>query len=171
MGKHIAALPPTTKFATSLELFYFGEMGYVITVAMTKVSILYLYLKLSPNRTFRIMVWTLMGFVAATAFSCVIAIIFQCKPIHKAWDTSTEGKCVNQVGIFISNAGLDISQDIMAYFLPVPMLWKLNMPRKQRVALILIFVIGGFVVITGIIRLDSLKVASDSQDPTCKFQI
>lgn len=145
-------------------------MLYYVTVAMTKVSILILYIKLTPNRTFRTVVWSMMAFVLATAFSCVMADVFQCNPIRKAWDTSVKGTCINQVGLYLSNGGLNIAQDIIIYFLPVPMLWKLNMPRTQRIALVLVFVVGGFVVITGMIRLNSLKVASVSSDPTCEFR-
>lgn len=169
LGKHVAALSPDTNFPASLELFYYGEMVYYACVSLTKVSILILYLKISPNRTFRILVWSMMAFVLGTCISSVVADIFQCTPIHKAWRTSVEGTCINQVALYVANAGLNITQDLLIYFLPVPMLWNLNMPRRQRTALILVFVVGAFVVITGMIRLKSLFVASSGTDPTCKF--
>ncbi len=162
-------LPKETNFAASLELFYFGEATYYITVSLTKISILFLYLKLIPQKSYRIVNWIMMAFVGLTGFTCVLAGIFQCNPIHKAWDTAVDGTCFNQVALYLSNAGLNIFQDLIIYFLPVRRLWQIQLPRKQRIALIIVFVIGAFVCITGILRLQSLTMASVSLDPTCKL--
>ncbi|RYO89653.1 hypothetical protein DL766_008059 [Monosporascus sp. MC13-8B] len=166
LGKHVLDLPPTTNFAASLELFYYGEATYYITVSLTKMSILFLYLKLIPQRSYRIVNWSMMAFVALTGFTCVLAGIFQCNPIHKAWHTDVPGTCFNQVALYLSNAGLNILQDLIIYFLPVKTLWQVQLPRKQRIALIAVFVVGAFVCLTGILRLESLTMASVSKDPT-----
>lgn len=168
LGKHLHDLPANTDFARSLELFYFGEVIYYTCVCLTKISILFLYMQLSPAYTFRCLVWGMMVFVGLTALGCTVAGLFQCDPIRKAWLTDLPGTCFNQTALFVSNAALNIAQDVIIYFLPVPMLWKLQLPLKQRVALILVFALGGFVVVTGIMRLQSLKFASVSSDPTCK---
>ncbi|KAK4160459.1 hypothetical protein QBC43DRAFT_381243 [Cladorrhinum sp. PSN259] len=166
LGKHVADLPPTTNFAASLELFYFGEATYYVTVSLTKMSILFLYLRLIPSRGYQIANWTMMAFVALTGICCTVAGIFQCNPIPKAWHTDLEGTCFNQVALFLANAGLNILQDLIIYVLPVKTLWQLQLPRKQRVALVIVFVIGAFVCVTGILRLQSLTMASVSKDPT-----
>jgi hypothetical protein len=166
LGKHLDDLPPTTNHAASLELFYYGEALYYITVSLTKVSILFLYLRLFPQENYRIFNYIMMAFVIATGFSCTVAGIFQCDPIRKAWLTDLPGKCFNQPSLFIANAGLNIAQDLIIYGLPIPMLWKVQRPLKERIALTGIFVVGGFVCITGMVRLESLKLASISKDPT-----
>ncbi|GAB1311517.1 hypothetical protein MFIFM68171_01727 [Madurella fahalii] len=166
LGKHVGDLPRTTNFAAALELFYYGEATYYITVSLTKMSILFLYLKIIPQRGYRIFNWIMMAFVFLTGLTCVVAGIFQCNPIHKAWHTEVPGTCFNQVALYLSNAGLNIFQDLIIYFLPVPTLWKLQLPRKQRIALIAVFIIGAFVCLTGILRLESLTMASVSKDPT-----
>lgn len=166
LGKHVYDLPPTTNFTASLELFYFGEATYYIGVGLTKISILFLYLRLIPQRGYRIVIWTCMAFVAATIFSTTVAGLFQCNPVHKAWDTQVPGTCFNQVALYLSNAALNIVQDVLIYFLPIKMLWNIQLPRKQRIALMAVFAIGGFVCVTGMLRLNSLKLASVSADPT-----
>lgn len=166
LGKHIADLPPTTNFSASLELFYYGEATYYITVSLTKMSILFLYLRLIPHRIYKMINWGMMVFVALTAFTCVVAGIFQCSPIRRAWHPEIEGTCFNQVALYLANAGLNIGQDLIIYILPVKTLWQLQLPKKQRIALVIVFVIGAFVCITGILRLESLTMASVSKDPT-----
>lgn len=111
-----------------------------------------------------------MVFVIVTALATTLASIFQCTPIHKAWEVtgSVPGSCINVNALFFANAGLDIFQDALIYVLPMRMLYQLQVPRRQKIALMLVFAVGGFVVITGMIRLNSLKVAQNTPDPSCK---
>lgn len=48
------------------------------------------------------------------------------------------------------------------------MLYQIQIPKRQKIALMMVFAVGGFVVITGMIRLNFLKVAQDTPDPSCK---
>jgi hypothetical protein len=111
-----------------------------------------------------------MGFVIATFVASVIAGLFQCNPIAFAWDKTIKGgTCFNVTALFYANAGLNIFQDVFIYILPMRMLWEIQIPRKQKMALIAVFAVGGFVCVTGMLRLNSLKTASVSKDPTCKY--
>lgn len=143
-------------------------MLYYITVGTTKIAVLILYLRIIPNRTYRYIIYGLMSFVVLTVFASVVANIFQCTPISYDWNKAQSGHCINQVALYFSNAGLDIFQDICIYLLPIRALARLQLPSKQRIALIAIFVVGGFVCITGILRLNSLKTAAVTSDPTCE---
>lgn len=167
LGKHVTDLPEGFDFSESLKLFYFGEAIYYIVVGTTKIAILFLYLRLAVNKKLRMIIWATMAFVAATVVACTIAGIFQCDPIAFAWNKSiVGGTCFNVTALFYSNAGLNIFQDVFIYVLPMRMLWDIQIPRKQKLALIAIFAVGGFVCITGMLRLDSLRIASVSMDPT-----
>ena len=48
------------------------------------------------------------------------------------------------------------------------MLYQIQIPRRQKIALMGVFAVGGFVVITGMVRLNFLKVAQNTPDPSCK---
>jgi hypothetical protein len=138
-------------------------------VGTTKVAILILYLRLAITRVYRALIWTTIAVVIATFVGFVIAGIFQCSPIVFAWDkTIPGGTCFNVTALFYANAGVNIFQDLFIYVLPMKLFWEIQIPKKQKLALVIVFAVGGFVCITGMIRLNSLKVASISQDPTCK---
>ena len=111
-----------------------------------------------------------MALVIVSAFACVLASIFQCNPIHKALDAAgtVPGYCINVNALFFANAGLDIFQDALIYILPMKMLYKLQIPKCQKIALTMVFAVGGSVVITGMIRLNSLKIAQNTPDPSCR---
>jgi hypothetical protein len=137
-------------------------------VGTTKVAILILYLRLAVTKTYRALIWTTMAVVISTFLAFVIAGLFQCSPIPFAWDkTIPGGQCFDVTALFYANAGINIFQDVFIYVLPMKLLWEVQIPRKQKIALIIVFAVGGFVCITGMLRLNSLKTASISKDPTC----
>ncbi|RYP41248.1 hypothetical protein DL769_011622 [Monosporascus sp. CRB-8-3] len=148
LGKHRKDLPPGTDFITSDILFY------------AKQPLLF------PQHGYRIFLWFMVGFVVLTGITSSVAGIFQCNPIQKAWDYSIPGTCFNRPALFFANAGLNIFQDFVIYILPSPMLWNVQLPVKQRIALIGVFVVGAFVCITGIIRVPTLWDAVSSEDAT-----
>jgi len=55
-----------------------------------------------------------------------------------------------------SNAALNILTDILITGLPLPFLSALQLPRRQRIALMTVFALGGFTCIISILRLESL---------------
>ena len=151
-----------------LKSYYFGEIIYYICVVVTKVAILNLYLRIGVQKAFRRLVWACIAVVTATAIASVTASIFQCTPIRKAWDSDINGSCIDVNALFFANAGLDIFQDAFIYILSMRMLYPLQVPRRQKIALMLVFAVGGIVVVTGMVRLNSLKVAQRTPAPSCK---
>lgn len=49
------------------------------------------------------------------------------------------------------------------------MLYQIQIPKRQKIVLMMVFNVVGFVVITGMIRLNSLMVAQNIPDPSCKY--
>ncbi|KAH7310709.1 hypothetical protein B0I35DRAFT_514727 [Stachybotrys elegans] len=166
LGLHESDLAAGTDISVSLQLFFFKQFIYYIAIGATKISILLLYIRLFPQPTWKAVFWVLIWFVALTEVSCTLAGIFQCNPIEKAWYTDLPGTCLDQTALFVANAGLHIFQDIVIYLIPVPLLWNIHRSLKQRISIITVFAIGGFVCITGILRLHTLYLACITGDPT-----
>ncbi|KAI3333138.1 hypothetical protein F4824DRAFT_473346 [Ustulina deusta] len=166
LGKHVADIPPDTDFTTSNILFYAHQPIYYISVLVTKVSIILFYFQLLPQQSYRTFLRVMMAIAILTGLTSTIAGIFQCNPIARAWNADIHGTCFNQPALFFANGGLNIAQDLILYILPTRILWSMNLPLKQRIALIGVFVVGGLTIIAGIIRIPSLKEAVVSPDPT-----
>lgn len=168
LGHHWWDLSPDTDASKAMLLFFIGEANYFVAVALIKLSILFIYLRLSSNNFFRVFIYIMMGVIVSTGIAFFVACLLQCTPMNKVWQPMVEGYCYNPTHLFFANAGIDLVQDLIIYLMPVHMLWKLKLPTKQRLGLIFIFIVGGFVVITGAIRIKSLTFATVSADPTCK---
>ncbi|KAK1534790.1 uncharacterized protein CCOS01_03542 [Colletotrichum costaricense] len=59
---------------------------YSLSVVLAKLSFLFLYLRLSPDRSFRIIVTSLIGIVIAYSVAYQLLSIFGCRPIYASCD-------------------------------------------------------------------------------------
>lgn len=89
-----------------------------------------------------------------------------CAPIAYFWNHELTGHCLNRHAIWFSNAAMNILTDIIIFILPMPVLKELHLPRRQKWALIAVFALGAFVVMTSVLRLKSLYIISVSHDVT-----
>lgn len=84
-----------------------------------------------------------IAFVIGYSLASIFTVIFGCTPIAKFWDiTITHGSCINFPAFYFSYLGLNIGTDIAILILPVPLLLKLHMPRRQKLWLGVIFMTG-----------------------------
>lgn len=68
--------------------------------------------------------------------------IFSCKPISGFWRTDIGAVCLPSLPVWYLNAAGNIVTDVIIFALPVPIVWKLQMPRSQRLSLIGVFCLG-----------------------------
>jgi hypothetical protein len=79
---------------------------------------------------------------------------------------NTNPKCFNADPALLVNGITNILNDLFVYILPVPMLWRVQLPKKQRIGLITLFGVGSLVNIAGGLRLYYSIIVNDSRDGT-----
>lgn len=113
------------------------------------------------------MTWGLLVFCTVYGVVVCIASALVCLPTPYFWDRSVPGgHCVNLMAYWMANSGVAIFTDIAICVLPIPILQTLRIPKRQKYSLILVFFLGGFGCITALLRLQSIKVIGQSNDPT-----
>lgn len=166
MGQHVYTLSKET-LINSQKPFWASIWIYNLSLTFTKVSILLQYLRIFTIKQFRVFCWTLLGFVAIYSTWTFFGSIFECMPVAYFWDKTIKGgHCMNQYAVWFTNAAVNIVTDFAIIILPMPVLRSLDLPLKQKRALMLVFALGGFVCIVSILRLQSLVTISNSTDPT-----
>ena len=114
----------------------------------TKLSILLQYLRIFvPNRKsnmfmfvgVQVCIWSLFLFyLVDTAF-----LIKICTPRRKIWNPlMTTGHCFNETALYLAQGVINVISDFMIFFLPMPSLWKLQMPRKRKILTMTVFATG-----------------------------
>lgn len=126
------------------QAFWASIWIYYMSLTFTKVSILVQYLRIFPTRRFRIVCFSVLGLVALYGIWALFGSIFLCYPVRFFWDKSIQdGKCLDQFAVWFSNASMNILQDFVILLLPMPMLRSLDIPRRQKRALMMVFALGG----------------------------
>lgn len=59
------------------------------------------------------------------------------------WDPSVKGRCINIHEYFIGIAVPNIITDIALLVMPLPYMWRLQVPLPKKIALMFVFVLGG----------------------------
>ncbi|KAK6842793.1 hypothetical protein PG990_005268 [Apiospora arundinis] len=152
-----------------LFLYYWDEMIYITSLALTKVSILCFYLKVFPARSFRNVAYVLIGLNLVYALTYDFLLAFQCQPIEGAWlfwDREYKAKCISINILGWSAAGVNIVLDLATIILPLPQLFQLSMSMKKKAQIVLMFAVGFFVTFVSIIRLRSLIEFGTTQNVT-----
>ncbi|KAG4443677.1 hypothetical protein IFR05_000863 [Cadophora sp. M221] len=164
-GKHFWTIDPL-KIRVLLVIFYIGELSYLTTMPLIKLSILFFYLRIFQRRGFRISVWVMIAFVASAGVAFVVTGTVQCIPISRSFDRSISGKCIDLNALAYANSGIGILQDIIILVLPFPEIVYLNMRTRKKVLLLLMFSLGTLAVLTSILRLPYLHDFATSTDQT-----
>ncbi|KAK3987647.1 integral membrane protein [Cladorrhinum sp. PSN332] len=164
-GQHIANLTRPNKL-TTLKLFYVAQAFYKLSINMTKTSILILYLRIFPSKWFRVTCYVLISLILLYMMGTTASSIWQCSPLPRAWDKSIPGTCISITANWYANAGFSIATDVIILALPMHPIYTSQLPKSQKVALMVVFALGLFTTITSILRMQTLSFSSTSPDIT-----
>jgi len=133
---------PLTK--THSQGFILIEIFYTTAAALIKFSTLLLYRRIfDSNRRLMIACWVVAAVVAIYSIAQIVMSIFQCTPVHKAWDPATPGTCLNTFVAATSPAAINVVTDFATVFLPMPLIWIMQLQWRRKVQLLGIFMLGG----------------------------
>ncbi|KAM7220269.1 hypothetical protein V8F06_004411, partial [Rhypophila decipiens] len=158
-----------------MVLFYVGGSFYFAILTLTKLSILVFYLRIFSNHdTFRKISYGVMLWAALSGLVSVFLQIFQCTPIAFIWEGWKRGafgshRCIDVHALGFTTAAMSIAQDLVIIVMPLPLLAKLNVSRRCRLGIMIMFSLGVFVLITSSVRLWSLYSFGESANPTWDY--
>ena len=87
-------------------------------------------------------VWIALALVIGWFISTLSAIIFQCTPVEGAWNQPAAKHCINARAFFLGNGTASMIMDVLILCLPMPMVWRLQLNRKRKLALTGMFLLG-----------------------------
>ncbi|KAL2835075.1 hypothetical protein BDW59DRAFT_2855 [Aspergillus cavernicola] len=163
LGKPQATISPTT-YRGQLKMLWISVPLYNLSLNLTKVSMILLYMRLFPTKTYRIVLTVVLVFIVCSGIWMVIGTLVVCIPIHSFWDIGVDRTCLSRAVIWYLNAALQIAGDLILVILPMPQLVRLRIPLKQKICLVFIFALGLFVCATSVVRLHFLHLLLNTSD-------
>ncbi|KAI0018777.1 CFEM domain-containing protein [Xylariomycetidae sp. FL0641] len=171
LGKDTWTLP-LRNIENILFYYYLGELFYFAAISMNKISLLIFILRVFPERRFRHLVFGVIGLCVGYGVSFLVATALQCRPIAYSWlqiDSTVAGTCndINLQGWM--SAILNIVIDLVIVALPLRNLYAIQIALKKKIMIMFMFSLGIFVTIVSVIRLRSLIVFANTQNPTWDY--
>ncbi|EPQ63779.1 hypothetical protein BGT96224_3922, partial [Blumeria graminis f. sp. tritici 96224] len=147
--------------------FFIAENLYAVEVIVIKVSLCSFFLRIFPQKQFRICCYALVILMSTLAVAWVLLLIFQCKPITSNWNINIEHpRCYNIQIYAYAGAVAAMSQDMCILALPIPLVLKLRISTKKKIGVIAMFSLGISVTIISAVRTQFIYYFGISSDPS-----
>ena len=141
LGKHVWASGVQRERGS--KILFALELVYITGITLIRISVVLFYHRIfGRERHFRIALWHTGGMLIAWFLAINALSIFQCSPVQKQWENSVPGHCLSFYGTFIGVTASNVFIDLFLLILPVPMLWKLQIKKRQKIALTANFLLG-----------------------------
>ncbi|KAF3017114.1 hypothetical protein E8E14_009184 [Neopestalotiopsis sp. 37M] len=175
LGKDIWNIP-SSNITEVLYLYYWDEIVYFPSTALTKISILLFYLEVFKRSIAGVQpaIYTLIILNVLYALIFDFVSIFQCTPVQGAWlfwDDQHQVTCRNINAQGWASAGINIVLDLAMVILPLPELWQLSLSNNKKLQVMLMFSLGFLVTIVSILRLHSLVAFGNTTNLTQDYVI
>ncbi|CAJ2513924.1 Uu.00g020430.m01.CDS01 [Anthostomella pinea] len=158
LGRHYADVIPLGRPNEQVYSFsiWLSSILYNACLSCIKLSVLALYMRLG-DATLRRLAIGMIVIVGCQAVANVLASVFQCLPVRAAWDHLNiqpyEKHCIDIGAYYLANAAINIITDILVYTLPVRLVMRLQVPRRQKIGLAVMLCLGLLACISSIVRI------------------
>jgi hypothetical protein len=130
--------------AIAIKCSYFTIIFYQACLLITKLSILFFYLRILKLRLQRILIWSTISFVCTYGAVLIPFSALVCNPITQRFPFSPNGKCFSYYPIMTASAIIHTSTDVWLIALVIPHILKMSILRRQKLGLAFLLTLGLF---------------------------
>ena len=85
----------------------------------------------------------MLAIVAVSHAWIIVSILTGCVPLDTLWNRTQDGTIYCHSGaVYWSHSGINIGTDFLIALLPLTVLHKLHVPRRQKIALYCVFLLA-----------------------------
>jgi hypothetical protein len=115
---------------------------YNFALASIKLSILALYYRIFITETFRKIVVAVATFVVLWLITIEIPIFLICRPLQSFWNPRLSKNCLDVTAMIYYITTSNLVTNLVVFVLPVPVIIRLHITTRNKVALCILFSIG-----------------------------
>ncbi|PQE16809.1 integral membrane protein [Rutstroemia sp. NJR-2017a BBW] len=157
---------PYNRITSGLQFVMITQIIFGLSQTLTKCSMLALIYRIMSNgKRFKRAAIAATVLITGQGLIFIIVVIFQCRPPSHYWTLTfqPQPECINQV-VHLAFAGcFNTLTDLIIVLFPVPTVLKLQLPRRQRIIVVLLFAAGLLVCVAGGVR--TYYTYIDTADP------
>ena len=126
-----------------LQIIISNFVVWAVTVSVVQLSILFFYVRIFGVKTvFRILTYGMITLITGYVVACVITEVLACIPVSKQWDPTEPGTCTNYNAYCSAIGLLHVIFDLAIVVLPMPLIWKLQTSRSNKIVLTVLLCLG-----------------------------
>ncbi|KAK2061920.1 hypothetical protein LY76DRAFT_340301 [Colletotrichum caudatum] len=153
LGRHQQTVGSLEEYIKELKCFWCAIFFYGYAHLFLKMAFLVQYYKALCTPRMQRACIAAMILIGLWVFADSILIFNVCSPLAGFWDPRVPARCVDRKVMYYSFSAFSIATDVIIYLMPLPSLYRLSVPRSQKIYLLSIFSLGFFVVVIAVIRL------------------
>ncbi|KAK1978808.1 hypothetical protein LZ30DRAFT_203692 [Colletotrichum cereale] len=164
LGEHLYYAWPS--YPSYIEAGTFTNLLYSVSITLTKISILLLYIRIFAYDLVCLLAKILLGVVAVSHAWIIASILTTCIPLSAAWNYDPLAPPVycHPVSVFWGNACLHLVTDFFIFVLPLPVISSMRLPRRQKLGLYFVFSLAFLVCGISILRLVRLFHTDETRE-------
>ncbi|KAB5560195.1 integral membrane protein, partial [Coniochaeta sp. 2T2.1] len=159
-GRHVQYIKPPSNIVVGLHLNFITQPLCLIALCLTKVSVGLFLLRLTPSRRFRLFIIGTIIFTILSATGNFLTVFFQCQPLAFTWGGTATGTCIPPANLKFAaffNSSVSVLTDVVFALTPVPMLWKVQMNWRVKLAVGAILSLGIFAAVAAVVKITFLS--------------
>ncbi|KAM5368492.1 hypothetical protein ACJZ2D_009469 [Fusarium nematophilum] len=164
VDRHYSSLEPAMR-PYALPVLYVATIFYNLSMNGVKLSFLFFYRRIFPEGRVRKACIGLIIFVGLWTVTQVLTVALSCYPLTVIVPSMLD-HCLDTMPIWYLSAIMSTITDFIILLVPLPSVVKLNLPIRQKIAILSMFCLGFFTCAISVIRIFTLKRAAETTDPT-----
>ncbi|EFE35475.1 uncharacterized protein ARB_05517 [Trichophyton benhamiae CBS 112371] len=111
-------------------------------MTLVKLSILASYLRFFTEKIYIRLAWLQVGLVLAWFVAFMVLMLIACIPLSNYWNSFLQKGCMEEEYRLLPGIYSNAVMDVMILVTPCPALWKLHLPVRDRIVLIVMMCLG-----------------------------
>ncbi|KAI1852845.1 hypothetical protein JX265_009818 [Neoarthrinium moseri] len=165
-GMPAAELRPDELATLLMILVLPSSITWLIGTVAIKISVLWLYTRIFSTQSFRRWAYSLMACVSCYLVAFMAVFMTICQPIDQYWNPVPWGHCRDTSIQEFTSVSFNLVLDLAIFILPMPWLWRLQMPRRNKIGISVMFGIGFITIGVMLWRIAATKKSVDEPDGT-----
>ncbi|XXH05604.1 target of Sbf [Hypoxylon texense] len=151
---HMFSNIPLRLRPVGIRLSYATISCYQVSLVLTKISILFFYLRILKLPYQRVLVLATAAAVALYGAVFFLLTFFLCNPVENRYEFDIRvGRCLRYYPVMTASAALHTATDLWLIALVLPHVLKMHLPTRQKVALAFVLTLGIFVACASLTRM------------------
>ncbi|KAI5462761.1 hypothetical protein BGZ63DRAFT_471048 [Mariannaea sp. PMI_226] len=172
VGSHVVDVSPENR-PKAIYYRYIASILYIFLSCLTKWIVGLFLLRICPHRRWRqITIWTLLSIVTIFDIIFEAFAIAPCHPIEYDWtrynpNPPSDGTCnptTFATATTYTAAFLNVIVDWVLPILPATLVWKAQLPQREKVSIIVLLCLGSIASVATIVRIPYARGYLDNPD-------